>query len=866
MRKVLLVGLMLAVLAAADRSAEPARAAGTAAVSVGRLHTCALTAAGGVKCWGYNNAGRLGNGKTADSSAPVGVIGLTSGVVAVSAGGGHTCAVTDAAGVECWGRNEYGQLGNGSTAYSSAPVDVIGLSSGVAAISAGWNHTCVVTAVGGAKCWGQGVFGQLGDGTMTDSSAPVDVSGLSGGVAAVSAGGGHTCALTVAGGVKCWGYNNDGQLGNGTMSGPESCFAGVACSKTPVNVSGLTSGVAAVSAGATYTCVVTAAGGVKCWGYNDAGQLGNGTAAASSMPTDVVGLTTGAAAVSAGDRHTCGLTVTGGVKCWGRNGNSQLGDGTFADSSVPVDVVVLASGWAMVGAGVIHTCAVTGEGGVKCWGGDFYGQLGQGTGLAVDVIGLAGGGAAVSAGGTHTCALTTGGGVKCWGWNAYGQLGDGQVCGTTCSLPVDVGGLTSGVATVSAGGTHTCALTAGDGVKCWGSNSYGQLGSSTYAGSSTPVDATGLTSGVAAVSGGGSHTCAVAVGGGVKCWGNNYAGQLGDGMTGFGTSTAVDVIGLSSGVVWVSAGGNHTCAVTVGGGVKCWGGNSGGQLGDGMACGISCSTAVDVMGLTSGVAAASAGSYHTCALTTGGGVKCWGENGEGQLGDGTTVGNPTPVDVSGLASGAVSVSAGGNHACALTVAGGVKCWGENFYGQLGDDAVCGASCSAPVDVIGLSSGAVSVSAGDKHTCAVTGGGGVKCWGFTAYGQLGNGTAPEDVIGLTSGGPDTDGDGCNDDLEMQTAAGSEERGGRRNAKNRFDFYDTNGDGLIDSFNDFFTVAFAFGDDADSVGPGEPDGYDPNLDRSAPLGGEDAWDMHAPDGIIDLFIDIFGVANQFGHDCS
>ena len=267
----------------------------------------------------------------------------------------------------------------------------------------------------------------------------------------------------------------------------------------------------------------------------------------------------------------------------------------------------------------------------------------------------------VAAGQRHTCALTAGGGVKCWGNNSYGQLGDGTIYNQR-TTPGDVSGLASGVIDIAAGELHTCALTTDSGVKCWGWNAFLQLGDGTGTTRVTPVDVSGLASGVTAITAGGAHTCALTTGGGVKCWGYNIFGQLGDGTTTI-RATPVDVSGLASGVIGIAAGGYHTCALTTGGGVKCWGYNDEGQLGDGS--------------LTSGVTAiaaggSSAGWGHTCALTTGGGVQCWGSANYGQCSDGS------------LTSGVVDIAAGMTHTCALTTGGGVKCWGRNTNGALGD--------------------------------------------------------------------------------------------------------------------------------------------------------------------------------------
>ena len=351
-----------------------------AAVSAGGEHTCVLTSSGGLKCWGYNWYGQLGDGTTTDRHTPVDVKGMASGVTAVLAGRSHTCALTSSGGLKCWGDNYYGQLGDGTTTHRHAPVDVKGMTSGVTAISAGFNHTCALTSSGKLKCWGWNFEGQLGDGTTTDGHTPVNVKGMASGVTAVSAGGGHTCALTSSGGLKCWGDNYYGQLGDDTTTDRH----------TPVNVKGMASGVTAFTAGGCQTCALASSGGLKCWGDNNYGQLGDGTTTHRFTPVDVSGMTDGVADVSAKGDYTCALTSGGGLKCWGRNEYGNLGDGTTTAHSTPVDVSGITGGMTALSAGVWHTCAPTSSGGLKCWGDNYYGQLGDGTTIhrytPVDVV------------------------------------------------------------------------------------------------------------------------------------------------------------------------------------------------------------------------------------------------------------------------------------------------------------------------------------------------------------------------------------------------------------------------------------------------------------------------------------------------
>jgi alpha-tubulin suppressor-like RCC1 family protein len=248
-------------------------------------------------------------------------------VHSIAAGGGHTCALV-VGGVRCWGWNADGQLGDGSKVMRTTPVAVSGLGSGVRAVVTGTSHTCALTDGGAVQCWGDNRYGQLGDGTTTDRTTPVNVLGLSSGVQAIAAGGYHTCALTTAGPVKCWGANASGQLGDGTT-----------IQRTvPVDVAGLVSGVNAIGAGGSHTCALAGDDGIQCWGDNGHGQLGDGTTALRTTPVAVIGLNGGADAVDAGRRHTCAVVQEDQLTCWGRNEYGQLGDGSTENRTIPVHV------------------------------------------------------------------------------------------------------------------------------------------------------------------------------------------------------------------------------------------------------------------------------------------------------------------------------------------------------------------------------------------------------------------------------------------------------------------------------------------------------------------------------------------------
>ena len=318
-------------------------------IAAGVDHTCALSTTGAVYCWGWNVYGALGNNSTANSDVPVQVVGvggtgLLTGIATIAASMYHTCAVSTTGGVYCWGLNVYGQLGNNSTTNSDVPVQVegvggTGLLSGIASIAAGGDHTCAVSTTGGVYCWGLNVYGQLGNNSTTNSNVPVQVEGVGGsgllsGIASITAGEEYTCAVSTTGAVYCWGYNgnNGGELGNNSTT-----ESNVPVQVVGVGGSGLLSGIASIAAGGAHTCALSTTGAVYCWGYNFYGQLGNNSTTGSNVPVQLEGvggsgLLSGIATIAAGYDHTCAVTTTGAVYCWGNNGYRQLGNNSTTNS------------------------------------------------------------------------------------------------------------------------------------------------------------------------------------------------------------------------------------------------------------------------------------------------------------------------------------------------------------------------------------------------------------------------------------------------------------------------------------------------------------------------------------------------------
>ena len=338
-------------------------------ISSSEHHSCALRENKTVQCWGRNQVGQLGDNTTKRRLLPVTVTGI-SNAIAVSTGDRHNCALLEDKSIKCWGRNLDGELGDRTNENPrKIPVKVYGVSNAVA-VDTGNRHSCALLDNQSIVCWGRNDNGQLGDGTTKSSNVPVVVSGISNAIK-IGLGSYHTCAVLDNKSVQCWGRNNYGQLGNGKKTSAQD---NTSIPATLVE----TQDIKDVDAKGSSTCAVLDNKSVQCWGRNEYGQLGNGiTGGNYSIPVIVSGISN-ATKITNGYRHVCAILDNKSVQCWGRNNQGQLGDGTFVDRNVPTAVTGVMN-VVEIAPGYRHTCALLDNDTIQCWGRNNYGQLGDGT-------------------------------------------------------------------------------------------------------------------------------------------------------------------------------------------------------------------------------------------------------------------------------------------------------------------------------------------------------------------------------------------------------------------------------------------------------------------------------------------------------
>jgi len=778
-------------------------------ISVGWYSVCAILDDGSVFCWGRGSEGQLGNGANTHSNVPVQVdipIGRTATSISSE---WHSCSVLDDGSAVCWGRGVEGQLGNAANANSNVPQYVSPLTSPAPhhlKIEVGKYHSCSILTDGSAACWGQGSSGQLGNGATTDSNVPVGVN-LPPQVTSISLGVKFTCATLPSGSAKCWGYGLYGQLGNSDWF----------TSLTPVNVD-LPPGMETleVSAGEYHTCALIEDGTAMCWGENSNGQLGLGISGGILMPNDqgfdhnapqqvqLSILTPSmtklqAKSVASGGKHTCAILQNPGfeesIMCWGANDKGQLGDGGSTDSNVPVTVQLdwSANSALAVSAGEEHTCAIVlnslSNRELRCWGDHTHGQLGIGgnptppaTGWVPPLVSVTKGWSPVlvSAGDRHTCVITETADVYCWGDDAFGQLGLGSMSPPSGQSDspnlVDIGnspGLTftgayGGAIAVAAGGSHTCAILAGQEVACWGAWDY--IGH--YVPIPTEVPMGSLLA--RSVSAGNGHTCVKAsdpIGPAnaqiwwdqprTYCWGSGESGQLGLDPD-LSSKTAPNAAKLTASM-WDSggipepttavaiAGGDLSCAVLTDAELRCWGDNDHGQLGINKVWDGSQYTnywlesraqdSVSIHNLDLEIAQISTGYFSdSCMRTDDGEVWCWGDfiiGGFGTLNGwmGSVVSpQPTPTQIS-LPSGthATDVAVGHGYGCSILNDDRIVCWGQEVDTTNPQPALVTLH-TQPQEILVPPSGTlgwgapIDVEVDLSKGCVLTDQGSIWCWG------------------------------------------------------------------------------------------------------------------------------------------
>lgn len=710
-----------------------------------RANTCAVDEVGSLFCWGNNAYGTLGVAPSllamSPTPLPIALVGATDVAVAEA-----MCAVAGGTGqVYCWGTSFYGNQGNRAPSEPYVPKPLPGLSLAQRVIG-GEAHMCAIAGTDRqVSCWGANTNRQLGvdsSVTGTSTSTPQTVSGLNQ-VHDLAAGFIHTCAVTAAGQVKCWGGNADGQLGRGTVLASGGAAVGLVETAAGVPLTG----VVEVEAAANTTCALTTAGTVYCWGQNESGQVGNGVASTTDVlrATQVSGLT-GAVGLTVGGSHSCAVLADGGARCWGANGTGQLGTGaTSAAQPLPQTVMSAVGALSAISAGDGYTCGLRVDGTLLCWGDNSDNTLGDGTTVAyrtapTPVVGLkrTGPGVKVSTGYETTCGLLANGTVKCWGANSFGQLGDGTTAFASPSAPpVDFGGLKA--RDVASGRSFSCAVLENGTARCWGSNTYGQLGNAGAASTAgVPVTVSGLGN-LKSIALGHYTAFALSADGRVSSWGLNDFGQLGIGTT--TNANVPQLITFPSGnprIRKVSARADHACALTEGAQVYCWGRNYGGPLGNNTLTDSSTPVLVQVAGGASltGMVDISTAHNHTCALRQDATVWCWGNNGYGQFGD-PSVGWESlyAVQVPGL-SGVAEVLGAFMHTCARRSNGQVLCTGDNTYGALGLGTSGNTVYAFTAIPFAFPAPVLQMDGDRDRTCAALGDGTVSCWGLNAKYQSG----------------------------------------------------------------------------------------------------------------------------------
>ena len=653
----------------------------------------------------------------------------------IEAGTAHSAVIKTNGRVFTWGSSNFaGQLGDNSTTGRPTPISILGAVKTFCKISVGANHTLAIDKNGRAWGWGYNQAGQLGDGTETSRLTPVSVAGAVKTFCQISVGnnGGanRTAAIDKNGRVWGWGNNSLGVIGDNTTTSR----------LTPVSVAGATKTFCKISTGNVHGLAIDKNGRAWGWGYNASGQLGDNSITQRNTPVSVAGAVKTFCEISAGqtsDGHSIALDKNGRAWAWGNNGFGKLGINSTTSTRTPLSVLGNIKTFCKISAGGNHTLAIDKNGRVWAWGYNLNGQLGDNSTTSrltpVSVAGTVKTFCDISAGASHSLAIDKNG--KGWSWGFSSELGDGQL--TSLLSPVSVCGTVKTFCNIdSSNGVFTIILDKNGRVWGWGNNSTGQLGDNSTTSRPTPVSIAGTTKTFCKISAGGSHTMAIDKNGRAWGWGQN-GGALGDNST-TQRNTPVSVLGAVKTFCQISTGRNHSVGLDKNGKVWTWGSNSNGQLGIAtQGVGTQVSTPVAVSGTAKTFCQIVGSKVESMAIDKNGLVWGWGNNQFGQLGDNSATLRNTPVSVAGVRKTFCTITCGddADHTLAIARNGRVWAWGYNLVGQLGIGSTL--SVRTPISIGGTAKTFCKIAVGQLHSAAIDKNGRAWTWGYNLNGQLGD---------------------------------------------------------------------------------------------------------------------------------